>query len=648
MADEGRSDSRELGPYKRIVLCADGTGNSGGKGYPTNVWRLFNAVDLHCHEGEPKNRKQIAFYDDGVGTEDFKLFKLIGGAFGYGLSRNIRELYETLARNYEAGDQIYVFGFSRGAFTARSLVGLIAQCGVVDLRSALSLDDYAELRYRAFRWRTFAFFLHLAGWFRFVAGRDDGPAFHRTERIRLLVDAAFNVYREQHKSHARGSLTWAWVKLLNWLPKRLRLGVHTHDEDVYAFKKRFAAAKRGEGQSDRDAIVKCVGVWDTVGALGAPADWMRTIIDWLWSISFHDQSLQPCVEKGFHALAIDDERSTFEPILWKDDTRVEQVWFSGVHANVGGGYPKQGLACISLYWMMRRAQTTELLFQPGEVERVRAQANVHDKLYDSRAGLAAYYSYGPRDISKLAEESSQSKEATRVRIHYSVFERIASGVQDYIPANLASCFEVVGDKDADIAEPQRDYWRKRLNDSGISARHGELTPLWGAARVWVRSRKVLYYAMLGSTLAFMSALVRLKQKGQPIAVDQTSRWYVLDRLGDYKPGGLVHRLVDEGHQAATFVVETLLPQSLDSFVQPTIDYFAERPGRFLICVLVLVAYVKLRGWLLRRTQAPFEQFWSPLRGPIELRAQPEAAQERSEAPQEELHPAQGGAANLRR
>lgn len=108
-----------------IILCSDGTGNSGGKDNGTNVWRLYQAVDL-------TGRDQIVFHDDGVGTHEHKILKTIGGAFGWGLSQNIKDLYTSLVRVYNEGDEIFLFGFSRGAYTARALAGLITNFGVLD------------------------------------------------------------------------------------------------------------------------------------------------------------------------------------------------------------------------------------------------------------------------------------------------------------------------------------------------------------------------------------------------------------------------------------------------------------------------------------------------------------------------------------
>jgi uncharacterized protein (DUF2235 family) len=106
-----------------IVLLSDGTGNSAAKVWRTNVWRLFQSLEL-------KGSGQIAIYDDGVGTSSFLPLAILGGAFGWGLKRNVRELYKFLCRNYRDGDRIYGFGFSRGAFTIRVLIGLVLNQGL--------------------------------------------------------------------------------------------------------------------------------------------------------------------------------------------------------------------------------------------------------------------------------------------------------------------------------------------------------------------------------------------------------------------------------------------------------------------------------------------------------------------------------------
>ena len=119
---------------KRIVICSDGTGNTAIKGRGTNVFKVFEAVDLEGHRFDPAKTPQIAIYDDGVGTQNFKPLKVIAGATGWGLSRNVKHLYKELSRVYDPHDEIYMFGFSRGAFTVRTLAGFIASCGLIDQR----------------------------------------------------------------------------------------------------------------------------------------------------------------------------------------------------------------------------------------------------------------------------------------------------------------------------------------------------------------------------------------------------------------------------------------------------------------------------------------------------------------------------------
>jgi len=130
----------------KIVLLSDGTGNSAGKVWRTNVWRLFQLLEL-------KGSDQIATYDDGVGTSSFKPLAILGGAFGYGLKRNVIGLYKYLCRNYKDGDQIYGFGFSRGAFTIRVVIGLVLNQGLIKFSDEADLDKKARAAYRAYHYK---------------------------------------------------------------------------------------------------------------------------------------------------------------------------------------------------------------------------------------------------------------------------------------------------------------------------------------------------------------------------------------------------------------------------------------------------------------------------------------------------------------
>src|ERR1700710_3131089 len=110
---------------RKIIVLSDGTGNSSAALWRTNVWRTFDAIDLSGSD-------QVAFYDDGVGTSSFKPLAVLGGAFGYGLKRNVIEAYKFICRNYDHANssRIYLLGFSRGAFTVRVLAALILEQGL--------------------------------------------------------------------------------------------------------------------------------------------------------------------------------------------------------------------------------------------------------------------------------------------------------------------------------------------------------------------------------------------------------------------------------------------------------------------------------------------------------------------------------------
>ena len=290
-----------------IVLLSDGTGNSAAKFFKTNVWRTYQALDLAPGSG------QVAFYDDGVGTSSFRPLALLGGALGLGLRRNVRDLYSFLCRNYRDGDQIFCFGFSRGAFTIRTLAGMIAGQGVIDGRT-LTPDE-----------------------------------------LERQVDAAFKADRRDYKTRSRKALGTLWRKM----------------------KREPAARQSATALEPQPPVpgrfmpkIAFLGVWDTVDAYGLPIDELkRGLDDWLLGLSFPDQDLSPIVQRACHALSIDDERHTFHPVLWNEKFekeverfqpqlrgRLKQVWFAGVHSNVGGGYGKDGLAYVSLNWMLAEAR----------------------------------------------------------------------------------------------------------------------------------------------------------------------------------------------------------------------------------------------------------------------------------------------------
>lgn len=270
---------------KRIILCFDGTWNTSVRNRPsheptidTNVWRFFRSIDPTGPDGVV----QDAWYNEGVGTS--RLNKLTGAAFGAGLDKHILDGYKRLVKVYEPGDQIYIIGFSRGAYTARSLVGMIRNCGIV--RNGLTANLQIGVAYGIYR------------------TRDDGPS----------SSAAVN------------------------------------------FRKLFA----------HEAKIHFLGVWDTVGALGIPLSAAQRFNAAFYE--FHDTELSAIVERAYHAIAVDEHRAEYDVTLWKPQQKptqiLEQRWFPGAHADVGGGYADRQLSDLTLRWMQDRAIDASLGLKP--------------------------------------------------------------------------------------------------------------------------------------------------------------------------------------------------------------------------------------------------------------------------------------------
>jgi uncharacterized protein (DUF2235 family) len=278
---------------KNIILLSDGTGNSAGKLFKTNVWRLYQALDLS--EPDSKNRvSQIAYYDDGVGTASFMPLAVIGGAFGWGTKRIVLDLYSFLCRHYQDGeseesvDRIYGFGFSRGAFAIRMLMGLIASEGLVRAESESERKHLALQAFRSYREKNY--------------------------RRRTLLTSLFRIIR---------NLFFALVYKA-------------------AGKKDYSRESR---HNRRDVKITFLGLWDTVAAYGLPIDELTHAWNFLFPLAFPDRNLSDSVQKACHALSIDDERLSFHPELWNENEedyrkppgdRLTQVWFAGMHSNVGG------------------------------------------------------------------------------------------------------------------------------------------------------------------------------------------------------------------------------------------------------------------------------------------------------------------------
>ena len=158
------------------------------------------------------------------------------------------------------------------------------------------------------------------------------------------------------------------------------------------------------------------------------------------------------MKRACHALSIDDPRLAFEPVLWRgQDDRIDQVWFAGVHSNVGGGYIKQGMSLVALDWILAHAEYAGLRVQKLDRDLFRGHASVDDLMYDPRAGIGLFYRWGPRDIASYCRKSG-----IEPRIHLSVAERIAHATDDYAPGNVPPEVKVVFTP-LDPDDPDRDY-----------------------------------------------------------------------------------------------------------------------------------------------------------------------------------------------
>ena len=310
---------------KNIIFCADGTWNNPddevlqGKiaDPPSNVFKIFNHLEGRMTsntkvtditgqilerekrtQGEPM--LQVAKYINGVGNSENKIQEMIGGGFGAGLIKRIVRGYTFISRNYQAGDRIYIIGFSRGAYTARALGGLIASQGLL----ANKFERGAEESYK----------LGAQAWYQY----------------RKIGAEKRNVFA-------------TLAEAMQDLPSFIKSGSPKEQDFV------------------RNVPIAAVAVWDTVGSLGIPEydAQNNTISD---AFRFADEVLSSKVTKGVHAVAIDEQRLLFTPTLWNKALNVKQLVFAGAHSDVGGGYKETGLSDCALQWMVDELKLAGVLF----------------------------------------------------------------------------------------------------------------------------------------------------------------------------------------------------------------------------------------------------------------------------------------------
>lgn len=336
---------------KRIAIFCDGTWNTpdklkNGKHCQTNVVKMANALSQTSIDG----KVQVLYYDAGIGSEGSLIKRVFDGATGTGISENILKVYRFLIQNYEPGDELFLFGFSRGAFTVRSLAGLIRNSGILK-----------------------------------ISNSDQG---HR----------AYKIYRSRKPE---------------FQPREV---------EATLFRKTFAV--------EETTRIKFIGVWDTVGALGNPL-----LLNGILSRRnrFHDTDLSSKINNAFHALAVDEKRKNFEATLWhqQPDSKnqvLEQVWFPGVHSDVGGGYPESesGLSNLALNWMLEKARSCNLNFDSFTID-----PNPMAPMHESYRGFYRLQPRLYRDMAKADQKKGNSNES----LHPSVIIRYKEDVK-YRPKNL--------------------------------------------------------------------------------------------------------------------------------------------------------------------------------------------------------------------
>ena len=324
---------------KRIIICCDGTWNAPDEN-PTNVTKLVRSIKPQALDG----MHQVVFYDQGIGTGD-AIDKYLGGAFGYGMEQNVLEAYRFLVHNYQLGDELYFLGFSRGAFTARALVGLLHSVGLIE-------KDELDRLSKAYKY--------------YRTAPDKRPA---------------SQYEDNYKPD-----------------------------------------------------ISMVGVFDTVGALGAPTPLLGQLTrHW---VGFYNTHISPLVKHAYHALALDERRGSFTPDLWTGSLQQDQVmgqcWFTGSHSDIGGGYQNCGLSDVALQWMVSKASALGLEFNQDYLDS-HCKPDLQLQPHNS-------YSFGFKLLEKFGGGDAvrriygdPANPPINISIHDSVYQRIAAST--YQPHN---------------------------------------------------------------------------------------------------------------------------------------------------------------------------------------------------------------------
>nr|MCU0801390.1 DUF2235 domain-containing protein [Paracoccaceae bacterium] len=441
---------------KRIVIFADGTGNAFST-QESNVWRLYQALDKTGIKTGTGDLPQIARYIPGVGTSSRTLIRLLDGITGYGVPANVRHLYRFVCMNWNPGDQIVLFGFSRGAFTVRTLAAMIRFQGLMPRAIAAKRVTEADLD-RAV----------MSAWFAYRA--KTAPFYLPGKGIQMNPLIAL----------AR-QLRDGFIKA-----KRAVLGQPQHSKMV--------AAQPGS-HAPLQVPIAFMGLFDTVEAYGVPSDALRRHVNWwLWPIVFRNRQCSPIVAEVRHALALDDARLTFHPVRFDMAPRtdglptpaVQERWFAGMHSDIGGGYPDDANAMAPLAWIAAEATGHGVTFDAAALQDYARRRFDAASIHDSRLGLGQFYRYAPR-----MDMASEGTGAPPV-VDPAVMTKITTGVDGYAPLNLPADMVIADggthnlthDRAAAARTARLVSWRKATNAATILCLMGlafiAVTPLWQA------------------------------------------------------------------------------------------------------------------------------------------------------------------------
>jgi uncharacterized protein (DUF2235 family) len=280
---------------KRLIVCSDGTWQKITSPYPTNVVKITQAIVT-----DPDN---LVFYGEGIGTGNF-IDRVMGGAFGWGIDKNIQDAYRFLCLNYAPGDEIYLFGFSRGAYTVRSLVGLIRSVGMIPRQGVRKIPQ------------------------------------------------AYKIYQDAKGEYADKDET-------------TRENIKLRDRDsTIEFRQQMAK----EFGADYQEIVEItlLSCWDTVGALGIPRLSIFSLAPLInKKYQFHNTKLSSTIKSALHAVAIDENRKTFPSTPMKEAVEIPnqltEVWFPGTHGCIGGGSKENSpLSNAALLWTIEQVERLSL------------------------------------------------------------------------------------------------------------------------------------------------------------------------------------------------------------------------------------------------------------------------------------------------